>query len=109
MALHKHSNALVDVLPPEADSSIMMLTSGDVHLSFLTREANSSLRLHGVYVFVCQIVILSAKIPDKYETEWANKLFAASVHVVAEHMKCGHVTVGEMAIGTLELGHKCPW
>lgn len=29
VALHKHSNALVDVLPPEADSSIMMLTSGD--------------------------------------------------------------------------------
>ena len=32
VALHKHSNALVDVLPPEADSSIMMLTSGK-HLS----------------------------------------------------------------------------
>eukprot|EP00076_Gallus_gallus_P035736 XP_025001274.1 26S proteasome regulatory subunit 6B-like [Gallus gallus] len=28
VALHKHSNALVDVLPPEADSSIMMLSSG---------------------------------------------------------------------------------
>ncbi|XP_043935293.1 26S proteasome regulatory subunit 6B [Protopterus annectens] len=27
VALHKHSNALVDVLPPEADSSIMMLSS----------------------------------------------------------------------------------
>ena len=25
VALHKHSNALVDVLPPEADSSITML------------------------------------------------------------------------------------
>ena len=25
VALHKHSNALVDVLPPEADSSISML------------------------------------------------------------------------------------
>lgn len=25
MALHKHSNALVDVLPPEADSSISLL------------------------------------------------------------------------------------
>ncbi len=25
MALHKHSNALVDILPPEADSSIAML------------------------------------------------------------------------------------
>ncbi|XP_041320252.1 26S proteasome regulatory subunit 6B-like, partial [Pyrgilauda ruficollis] len=30
VALHKHSNALVDVLPPEADSSIMMLTSGEL-------------------------------------------------------------------------------
>lgn len=29
VALHKHSNALVDVLPPEADSSIMMLTAGN--------------------------------------------------------------------------------
>lgn len=32
VALHKHSNALVDVLPPEADSSIMMLTSGEGRL-----------------------------------------------------------------------------
>ena len=28
VALHKHSNALVDVLPPEADSSITMLGAG---------------------------------------------------------------------------------
>lgn len=35
VALHKHSNALVDVLPPEADSSIMMLTSGKSSLAFL--------------------------------------------------------------------------
>lgn len=34
VALHKHSNALVDVLPPEADSSIMMLTSGKHSLAF---------------------------------------------------------------------------
>ena len=27
VALHKHSNAVVDVLPPEADSSIAMLTA----------------------------------------------------------------------------------
>ncbi|KGL87020.1 26S protease regulatory subunit 6B, partial [Charadrius vociferus] len=33
VALHKHSNALVDVLPPEADSSIMMLTSGEATTS----------------------------------------------------------------------------
>lgn len=30
VALHKHSNALVDVLPPEADSSISMLQAGTV-------------------------------------------------------------------------------
>lgn len=29
VALHKHSNALVDVLPPEADSSITMLSADD--------------------------------------------------------------------------------
>ena len=28
VALHKHSDALVDVLPPEADSSITMLSAG---------------------------------------------------------------------------------
>lgn len=30
VALHKHSNALVDVLPPEADSSITMLSAGQL-------------------------------------------------------------------------------
>ncbi|KAI8802439.1 26S protease regulatory subunit 6B [Cladochytrium replicatum] len=29
VALHRHSNALVDVLPPEADSSIAMLSDGE--------------------------------------------------------------------------------
>ncbi|KAJ3219574.1 26s proteasome regulatory subunit 6B [Clydaea vesicula] len=29
IALHRHSNAVVDVLPPEADSSISMLTDGE--------------------------------------------------------------------------------
>lgn len=29
VALHKHSNALVDILPPEADSSISMLSADD--------------------------------------------------------------------------------
>ncbi|KAJ8035155.1 26S proteasome regulatory subunit 6B [Holothuria leucospilota] len=43
VALHKHSNALVDVLPPEADSSITMLSAEDFpKLSFflisLTRK-----------------------------------------------------------------------
>ena len=32
VALHKHSNALVDVLPPEADSSITMLGAGKTQL-----------------------------------------------------------------------------
>ncbi len=36
VALHKHSNALVDVLPPEADSSIMMLTAGILCLSCIS-------------------------------------------------------------------------
>lgn len=42
VALHKHSNALVDVLPPEADSSIMMLTSGKTLSTTLLRCCNSS-------------------------------------------------------------------
>ena len=29
VALHKHSNALVDILPPEADSSIAMLSADE--------------------------------------------------------------------------------
>ena len=29
VALHRHSNSLVDVLPPEADSSIQLLGAGD--------------------------------------------------------------------------------
>lgn len=33
VALHKHSNALVDVLPPEADSSISMLQAGKAQIS----------------------------------------------------------------------------
>ena len=33
VALHKHSNALVDILPPESDSSISMLQAGKLHSS----------------------------------------------------------------------------
>ena len=29
MALHRHSNALVDILPPEADSSITLLSQSE--------------------------------------------------------------------------------
>jgi 26S proteasome regulatory subunit T3 len=32
VALHKHSNALVDILPPESDSSISMLQAGRIKL-----------------------------------------------------------------------------
>jgi 26S proteasome regulatory subunit T3 len=32
VALHKHSNALVDILPPESDSSISMLQAGTMKL-----------------------------------------------------------------------------
>lgn len=35
VALHKHSNALVDVLPPEADSSISMLQAGECFVFLL--------------------------------------------------------------------------
>ncbi|THD18595.1 Proteasome 26S subunit ATPase 4 [Fasciola hepatica] len=38
VALHKHSNALVDVLPPEADSSIAMLQAGNFILVALIRQ-----------------------------------------------------------------------
>lgn len=34
VALHRHSNALVDILPPEADSSIFMLQSGKLTINF---------------------------------------------------------------------------
>ena len=36
VALHKHSNALVDVLPPEADSSIAMLSAEERNLMSCT-------------------------------------------------------------------------
>jgi len=38
VALHKHSNALVDVLPPEADSSITMLSAGKKLCSWSLKE-----------------------------------------------------------------------
>lgn len=48
VALHKHSNALVDVLPPEADSSIAMLTAEekpDVSYSGKAKEQSLALNL----------------------------------------------------------------
>ena len=47
VALHKHSNALVDVLPPEADSSISMLGADekpDVSYSDIGTMNNTSLK-----------------------------------------------------------------
>ena len=47
VALHKHSNALVDVLPPEADSSISMLGADekpDVSYSDIGTKNNASLK-----------------------------------------------------------------
>jgi len=38
VALHKHSNALVDVLPPEADSSISMLQPGELFPTLFCQE-----------------------------------------------------------------------
>ena len=48
VALHKHSNALVDVLPPEADSSISMLSAGNIknylmNINFLSIRRNKNL------------------------------------------------------------------
>ena len=46
MALHKHSNALVDVLPPEADSSIAMLGADEKpDVSYADIGGNAFLRL----------------------------------------------------------------
>ena len=55
VALHKHSNALVDVLPPEADSSITMLSAGRLHLlSWLYHLSYvSSAILSRLEVFIC--------------------------------------------------------
>lgn len=48
VALHKHSNALVDVLPPEADSSISMLQAGmrDTSTTIVNRDFHSRSNLH---------------------------------------------------------------
>ena len=49
VALHKHSNALVDVLPPEADSSISMLGADekpDVGYSDIGRFSLTDLQRH---------------------------------------------------------------
>lgn len=47
VALHKHSNALVDVLPPEADSSIMMLTSGTLRPAARRRNSRTAVTFWG--------------------------------------------------------------
>lgn len=47
VALHKHSNALVDVLPPEADSSISMLGAG---LTNFLKRVLSGLLIYFVFL-----------------------------------------------------------
>ena len=43
IALHRHSNALVDILPPEADSSISLLTQSErPDVSYTVRAASKS-------------------------------------------------------------------
>ena len=51
VALHKHSNALVDVLPPEADSSIMMLTSGETLTTTLSKMSSFLLLSRFIIIF----------------------------------------------------------
>ena len=63
VALHKHSNALVDVLPPEADSSISMLGADekpDVSYSDIGGEIQGDQFYMAVSVFIwspCRIFI----------------------------------------------------
>jgi ATP-dependent 26S proteasome regulatory subunit len=45
VALHKHSNALVDILPPESDSSISMLQAGDQQWSLFVVDCFIKIRL----------------------------------------------------------------
>lgn len=55
VALHKHSNALVDVLPPEADSSIAMLSAEekpDVSYADIGRQPPCTLCMQ-VHVYTC--------------------------------------------------------
>ena len=58
VALHKHSNALVDVLPPEADSSITMLSNGLFYFELSSDDhspncfqANEKYKLLGFFVY----------------------------------------------------------
>ena len=54
VALHKHSNALVDVLPPEADSSIAMLTAEEKPDVTYAGEFNASvLKIHTLCFVFC--------------------------------------------------------
>ena len=50
VALHKHSNALVDVLPPEADSSIAMLTAEEK-----PDVSYSDIGMYDINILVCII------------------------------------------------------
>lgn len=56
VALHKHSNALVDVLPPEADSSIAMLSAEekpDVSYADIGKQPHVHCVCKFMYIHVC--------------------------------------------------------
>lgn len=57
VALHKHSNALVDVLPPEADSSIAMLTAEEK--PDVTYAGKLSLSILKIMLCICVLIILN--------------------------------------------------
>lgn len=62
VALHKHSNALVDVLPPEADSSISMLQAGNNFTCYTIGSESSNRKrnkskfdLNGIKVLIIRV------------------------------------------------------
>jgi ATP-dependent 26S proteasome regulatory subunit len=50
VALHRHSNSVVETLPPEADSSIQVRLFGTSLLHALIHMRKSRLRLHGSFL-----------------------------------------------------------
>lgn len=78
VALHKHSNALVDVLPPEADSSISMLQAGSTNFKL----SNISNKIKFQFCnFLCSFYLIgSIKIVFRWETR----------HPVQWHRRYGH-------------------
>lgn len=63
VALHKHSNALVDVLPPEADSSISMLQAGMLRFLYLRKLKNN---------FYYQIGFILSSVDEKPDVQYSD-------------------------------------